>query len=315
MIRNSDSSAARRVLPGLRVAGTRGFTLVELLIAIALSQFVLLGLVIVYANSNRYFNTLFQQHFYKQSMLYTMQTIKADMALASRIDRPTLTSGTGGSGNLTSDQDFVLAGAINVAPDPDNCYPINANDTNVPSVFLYCVRQTSNYSLIVYKYSKTLVPNTSSFGKLDCACKLICSMRTAAGDSFNGCGCDKSPSTFKTDLYPASLFSAGRASVLTACGTLGSSSYDEVAVSTAMYTAYFSYNAATQDKIGVSLGIMKLPGAVMGNFFTPATASAGVNATRLPFSADLSREFKILSYGKTPCDLATTAIEIADCNK
>lgn len=313
MIRKNELAAGRSDLPGRRVAGARGFTLVEMMLAVALSQMVLLGLVVVYANSNRYFNTLFQQHFYKQSMLYTIQTIKVDMELASRIDRPTLTSGTEGSSKLSSDQDFVLAGAINVAPDPDSCYPINANDTHTPSWFLYCVKQTSDYSLVVYKYKNALVPNTSTYGKVDCACKLICSMRATSASSFNGCGCDKNPSTFATSSYPAAIFLANRGNVLNQCGVV--SLYDPVAVSTTMYTAYFSYNAATPDKVGVNLGVMKLPGAIMGNFFTDSTVSAGVNAARLPFSAELSREFKIQSYGKTPCDLATTASEITDCGK
>jgi|GEM_PF-5098855 len=285
-----------------RLSGPKGFTLVELMFAVALAQLVLLGLVIIYASSSRYFNTLFYQHYYKQNMLFTVQTIKNDMDLASRIDRPvSLRTDSVSTSTITSDQDFVLAGAMNVAPSPDNCYPIDANDTlNPPSLFLYCVKQNSDKSLVVYRSSAALTNLvTSSLGKVDCRCAAICAMRTnATSNSFNGCGCDKSPALFDTALYPA-VFKSDRMDVLNNCGS------GMVAVSTVLYTAYFSYNLAAQDKVGVSLGVMQFPGVIMGNYFKEAEASGITNNARLPFSAAVSREFKVLSYGQTPCDIAT----------
>jgi len=295
------------------LSGGKGFTLVELMFAVGLTQMVLLGLVVVYASSNRYFNTLFLQHYYKQNMLFTLQTIKADMDFASRIDRPfELKTDKVPSETITDDQDFVLAGAINVAPAPDNCYPISAGNADspqpAPSWFLYCIRQESDYSLVVYKAAATLSAATSSNGTVDCRCKAICATRSdSATTSVNGCACDVEPASFTTASYP-SVFTQSRGNVLSNCGS------NMVAVSTTLYTAYFSYNLAAQDKVGVSLGVMKFPGVIMGNYFLSAQDSGLTNNSRLPFSAAVSREFKVLSYGKTPCDIAKND-ELTACKK
>lgn len=97
----------------------KGFTLVELMVAVLIFGMIIAALATIYGTSHRHLYQNFRENVIKNSMSLTFKTIQQELSTATRIDSPV----NGGSGN-------ELAYARNISR--DGCYPIDA-DTPSPT--------------------------------------------------------------------------------------------------------------------------------------------------------------------------------------
>lgn len=106
-----------------------GFTLAEMMIAVAISGMLLASLAAIHATSTSHMYQNYRQNLVKNEATNTMKTVMSRLGAATRIDRPT-------PGN----SDNILAIAENVDHLPTRCYPIRAGQ---PVTWHYFCRYTA----------------------------------------------------------------------------------------------------------------------------------------------------------------------------
>ena len=98
----------------------KGFTLIELMVAVFIFGLVLAALATIYGTSHRHLMQNFRENVVKNSLSLAFKTIQQELSTATRIDAPP----NGGVGD-------ILAFARNISRDLDavtgGCYPIDAN--------------------------------------------------------------------------------------------------------------------------------------------------------------------------------------------
>jgi prepilin-type N-terminal cleavage/methylation domain-containing protein len=144
----------------------KGFTLIEMLIAVAIAALFFLSLTVIFTSAHKGMLNAYKNNVLKNKVTYAMTHIQDNLNVASRID---LDEGDFNTvpcdiGSAASDTVFTvdyIAGAYNIDKD-EGCYPMDINYS--ARIFFYCFADTdTDGSRELYYYERTIAGNPNTY--------------------------------------------------------------------------------------------------------------------------------------------------------